>query len=251
MRKIIALGGGEIGRPGKKMETRSIDLETIRLTGKSHPKLLFLRTASMDSLGYIETVKHYFWDILGCEVDILCLWGNPLSEAERQEKILSSDIVYVGGGNTLKMMKCWRKYGVDIVLRQAWESGVIMSGLSAGSICWFQSGQSDSRKQSEGDKDFGFMKVRGMGFIPWLHCPHYDTEMRRRPELLSRMQKQSWVAIALDECCAIEIIDDTYRILSSKSAAKAYRVYRKWDTVIEEEIKQGEEFRSMKELFNK
>lgn len=95
------------------------------------------------------------------------------------------------------------------------------------------------------------MKVTGLGLIPVLHCPHYDAELGRRPELLSLMETQHGIALALDNCAAIEIIDDTYRIITSRPGAKAYKVYRKNGVVIEEIIEQSIEFRNIDEIFRK
>lgn len=108
MGKIVALGGGEIGRPGYPVETAEIDLETIRLTGKKHPKLLFLPTASKDSPLYVAIVKEHFGKRLGCAVEPLLLWQERHSKRYLRDKILGADIIYVGGGNTLSMMRRWR-----------------------------------------------------------------------------------------------------------------------------------------------
>lgn len=113
--KIIAIGGGEIGRPGYPIETEEIDREIIRLSGKKHPKVLFIPTASGDSPLYYETFKKYYGEKLGCKTDVLYLLKTKPSLEEIREKILNSDIVYVGGGNTLRMLKRWRKLGVIIL----------------------------------------------------------------------------------------------------------------------------------------
>jgi len=105
MKKIIAIGGGEIGRPGYPVETTKIDKEIINLTGKKNHRLLFVPTASADSELYFETVKKHFGKTLGCKTDVLYLINNDLSKKEIEQKIFGSDIIYVGGGNTLKMMK--------------------------------------------------------------------------------------------------------------------------------------------------
>ena len=133
--KIVAIGGGEIGRPGTKIETLEIDEEILRLSGKKNPKLLFIPTASGDSAGYIDVVETYFGIKLGCTVDTLLLWGTDLSEREIEKKIESADIIYVGGGNTLSMIRLWKKLGVDTLLQNAAERGVVLSGVSAGAVC--------------------------------------------------------------------------------------------------------------------
>ena len=146
MGKIVAIGGGEIGRPGTKIETLEIDTEIIKLTNKKNPKLLFIPTASNDSTGYYDVVKNYFGKKLGCDVSVLYLINETHTKKNIENKILSSDIIYVGGGNTLKMMTLWRKYEVDKILKKAYDNGIVMTGISAGSICWFNFGNSDSRK---------------------------------------------------------------------------------------------------------
>lgn len=174
MGKIIALGGGEIGRPHENggfypVETTSIDKEIIKQTGKSNPKLLFIPTASKDSEEYFQVVKKHFSE-LGCKVDVLYLIKDKFSKKQIEDKILSTDIIYVGGANTLKMMTLWRKIGVDNILKKAHKKGVVLSGLSAGSICWFNCGNSDSRKFTSGSNKL--IKVTGLGLIDALHCPH-------------------------------------------------------------------------------
>ncbi|MGV8169635.1 MAG: Type 1 glutamine amidotransferase-like domain-containing protein [Candidatus Nanoarchaeia archaeon] len=249
MGKIIAIGGGEIGRPGYSIETESIDKETIKISGKKHPKLLFIPTASSDSEGYCQVVKNYFGKRLGCNVDFLRLKREAPSKKEIEKKILSSDIIYVGGGNTLKMMNIWRKTGTDKILAKAYKKGIVLSGVSAGAICWFRYGNSDSRKfTSDSSK---LIKVTGLGFIDALNCPHFDEEKHRKKDLMRMMKNTSVVAIALDSCSALEIIDDKYRIITSRKNAKAYKVFWKTGKYNVREIKSVKEFMFLSDLLNK
>jgi dipeptidase E len=249
MKKIMAIGGGEIGRPGFSVETTQIDKEIIRLTGKKNPKLLFIPTASTDSESYYETVEKHFGKRLGCKTDVLYLIKNKPSKKEIEAKIFKSDIVYVGGGNTLKMMRIWRKNKVDEILLKAYEKGIIMSGVSAGSICWFKYGNSDSKKFI--DPNASLMKVAGLGLINALNCPHYDFEAYRKADLKKMMKKTSGVAIAMDNCCAIEIIDDKYKIITSKKTANAYKVYWKGNEYHEKIIKKEKELKPLNQLLSK
>ncbi len=249
MRKIVALGGGEIGRPGFPIETTEIDKEIIKLTGKKNPKLLFIPTASSDSESYFGIVKKHFGKRLGCRTDVLYLIKKKLSKKEIRNKILDSDIIYVGGGDTLKMMKIWKKDGVDKILKEAHEREIVLSGLSAGSICWFKWGNSDSRKFINPKADL--IKISGLGLINALHCPHYDFEKKRKMSLKKMMKKTSGIAIAIENCCAIEIVDDKYRIISSKSPANAYKVYWKGGEYFEEIIKKERKFELLKNLLKK
>jgi dipeptidase E len=250
MRKIIAIGGGQIGgRPGVKVETLGIDKEIIKLSGKENPKLLFIPTASGDAAGYVEMVKKYFGQKLGCKIDSLELIAKKYTQKEIEDKIMKTDIVYVGGGNTLKMMKVWRKFGVDVLLEKAMEKGVVLSGLSAGSICWFRYGNSDSMRFGK-HKKASMIRVRGLDLIPALHCPHYDIEKGRVASLKKMMQKNSGVAIAIDNCSAIEIIGDQYRILRTKKTANSYKVYWKKGKYFKEVIPVRKKMLSLGGLLN-
>jgi len=179
MKRIVAIGGGEIGRPGYKIETREIDLEIIKLSGKKNPKVLFIPTASNNSTGYVSVFQNYYGKDLGCVVDSLAIDKN-MSKTEMKDKVLSSDIIYVGGGNTLKMMTAWRKYGLDKILKEAYEKGIIMTGVSAGAICWFDFGNSDSKSFVSKNASWNFIKVRGLGFYKFIFCPHYHFEKKRK-----------------------------------------------------------------------
>lgn len=250
MGKIIAIGGGEIGRPGFEIETLDIDKEIINLTNKKNPRLLFIPTASYDSSGYAEVVENYFGKKLHCNVSTLYLIKTNLTQKQIEEKILNTDIIYVGGGNTLKLMTIWRKLGVDKILKKAYEKGIIMSGVSAGSICWFDYGNSDSRKFTSNSSRL--IKVTGLGLIEALHCPHYNIEKHRQEDLKSMMQRTPRIiSIAIDNCAALEIINDKYRIIASKPQAKAYRIFWKNDEYHKEEIVQTNKFQSLELLLQK
>jgi len=249
MGKIVAIGGGEIGRPGYPVETLEIDKEIIKLTGKKRPGVLFIPTASSDSELYVETVKKHFGKRLGCKVDVLYLVKEDPSKKSIREQILNSDIIYVGGGNTLKMMQVWRKKGVDKILEKAYRKGIVISGLSAGAICWFSYGSSDSRQK--GPEDKSLCKVRGMGLIDAGLSPHHLQEPHRKKAIKDIMAKTSGVAIALDDYSAIEIVDDIFRIITSKRGAKAHKVYRKLGKVHYEKIDPEEEFTPLEELLSK
>lgn len=239
MKKLVAIGGGHIGRLGA-VSTTSIDKEIIRLAGKKNPRLLFVPTASDDSESYCEIAKKYFGG-LGCEVSVLYLVREKPALKDIKKKIFDSDIVYVGGGSTLKMMMVWRKLGVDKVLKRAYERGVVLSGKSAGAICWFDSGISNSRKYRN-PKNWKFINVKGLGFIKGLCCPHYDKEplgVSRHDAFGKMIAKTGGLGIAIDNNCAIEFINGKYfKIVASRPGASAYRVYKKKGIVISENIEQ-------------
>lgn len=254
MGKIIAIGGGHIGETlGEKkypITTKKIDDEIIRLSGKKNPKLLFIPTASSDSQGYVDIIRMHFGKRLRCKVDVLYLIKEKHSYEQIRKKTLSSDIIYVGGGNTLKMMNIWRKFGVDKILVEAWKKGIVLSGISAGSICWFKSGNSDSRKFTSGSNRL--IRVTGLGLIDALHCPHYDSEIHRQKDLKRMMKTTSKiVAFALENDVAIEIIDDKYRIITSQKGKNAFKIYWKNNKYNKTTISKNNMFRPLKELLSK
>ncbi len=247
-RKIVAIGGGEMGRPGTKKETVPIDKEIIALSGKKKPKVLFIPTASKDSEGYVQVFFKYYGK-LGADVSVLSILKENLSRKEIKEKIMGSDIVYVGGGNTMQMMKKWRAAGVDVLLRKAARKGIVLCGLSAGSVCWFREGNSDSLKSM--NPKLPYVKVRGLNLIPALHCPHYDAEFDRQASVKKMMKTTPGVAIALDNCCAIEIVGKTYRIIRSKKTAKARKLYWKGGKYHDEPIESSDSFEPLAHLLAK
>jgi dipeptidase E len=248
MGKIVAIGGGDV-RAGS---TTFIDKEIIKLSGKRHPRFLFVPTASSDSEGYWDIIKKHFGK-LGCKTDVLFLIKKKMSKKEISDKILDADIIYVGGGNTLMMMRLWRKLGVDVLLKKAYQKNIVLSGLSAGSICWFDSGHSDSMSFYH-PKKWHYINVRGLGLIKGVHCPHFDGEtlgVKRKDAFRKMISKIGGAGIAIDNDCAIEFIDGEYRVIASKRKASAYTVHNKGGKVILKEVNKTKRLVSSKELYSR
>lgn len=215
MSKIVAIGGGSLIK-----ETLPIDQEIIRLSDKKHPHVLFIPTASTDSEEYIATFRKHYEEKLQATVDLLLLFKNKYTNKELAEKILSADIIYVGGGNTLRMMKLWRKRGVDKLLLKAYKRNIVLSGVSAGAICWFAHGHSDSRSYSNPD-DWDYIKVKGLDLFPFFVCPHVHAEGREKSFVaMVKMTKEP--AIGIDNCAALEIVDNKFRVIQSKPNAEVF-----------------------------
>jgi dipeptidase E len=247
MANIIAIGGGGFG---SEHGITPIHQEIINRTGKTNPHLVFIPTASADADKYIARMHQEFVETLGCTMDALLLIKEKPTLEDIAQRIKTADIIYVGGGNTLKMMNLWRKLGIDKLLMQAYAAGKVMCGPSAGSICWFAFGNSDSRKDN--NPQAPLIKVRGLGLINALHCPHYDSETERKESLKAMMKKvHKLVAIAIDDCCALQIADDSFRILSTKPTANAYKVYWHKGVFYEEVIAKTSTFASLAELLRK
>ncbi len=223
MQKIVAIGGGKIGFGATASEVMPISREIVRLSSKKKPHLIFIPTASSDDKSYARMVQAHFSSKFHCTVDVLYLHKQKPTFADIQTRIRKANIIYVGGGNTLMMMNRWKRLGVDKVLKEAHRQGKVLCGTSAGALCWFRQGNSDSRKYY--NPKAGLIKVTGLGFVNALGCPHYDGEKDRKPQLKAMMRKTAGVAVAMDNCAALEVVGDKYRALASKPKANSYRVY--------------------------
>lgn len=222
-----------------ELETLPIDREIVRLSGKKRPVALFIPTASGDSEKYWGIFQGVYGEKLGCKTDVLFLIRKKLSKKEIEGKILSADIVYVGGGNTLRMMKIWRKLGVDHILRKAWMNGAVMAGLSAGAICWFRYGVSDSRRFSN-SKDTSFMRMRGLDFIHATVSPHHIREKKLRdPALWEILMRTPGIGLALDDNSALILEGEDYRLLATKGNVGIRKAYKQGVRIFSETIQSG------------
>lgn len=239
-RAIVAIGGGNLGPTG----TAAIDREIIRLSNQPHPNILFMPTASSDSQTYWDRFREYFGSFLKCRTDVLYLTREVPTKREIETKILSADIVYVGGGNTLYMMRVWRRLGLDQTLKAAYRKGIVLAGISAGAICWFDSGHSDSMSFYD-PQHWKYINVRGLGLINGINCPHYNgmtCGVPRRRDFREMIRKIGGMGIAIENNCAIEFIDDRfYRVIRSKDHSRTYRVYKHGGDVVSEQIPQQEQ----------
>ncbi len=220
-RQIVAMGGG-----GFSMEPDNLLLDNfiLSLTGKARPRVCFVPTAGGDDPVYIMN----FYDAFATRSIARHL---PLF-ARRGEDItaflLTQDVIYVGGGNTENMLAIWHVHGVDRALRAAWEAGIILAGLSAGSLCWFETGTTDS---------FGTALEHlsgGLGLLPGSHCPHYDGEPNRRPVYRRLIAEGLPAGYAADEGAALYFVGTKLReVVSSRPEAFAYRVELRDGEVVE------------------
>jgi dipeptidase E len=217
---IVAIGGGEM----KLGDTLPIDTYIVERTGAEWPIALFIPTASGDSEEYAQIVADVYGAQLGCTVNVLRLIANPPPFEQIAELIRGSDLIYVGGGNTLKMMRLWRRLGVDRLLFEALGNGKVLCGLSAGALCWFAYGHSDSMRFYHPD-DWDYIRVKCLGMLPFTGCPHYDGEGRDK-SFQTMIARDGGIGIAIDDCAAFEADGDQFRILSARDGAGAYRVER-------------------------
>lgn len=259
--KIVAIGGGHISQKKTMpdgsihqhpVETTEIDEEIIRLSGKDNPKLLFLATASGDSIEYFNNVQQHFGQTLKCKTSWLQLVEKNPSTEEIRSSILNSDIIYVGGGNTNNMLKIWQARGVDKILQEALSRNIVLSGLSAGANCWFKHYCTDSLAiELAAEKGTHLSMADGLGFINGICVPHTITENMRLPyakEMLLTKYPND-VLYAIDDCAAIVFEKGNIRPLISniglKKGAKVRQLSVKNGNLQERDLGEGSNLYSM------
>jgi dipeptidase E len=211
MPQIVAMGGGGFGSD----EGRLVDDFVLGLTGRDTPRICFLPTAGGDAEGWIERFHHEFGggraapshlSLFRREVDDLAAF------------LLGQDVIYVGGGNTANMLAIWRLHGVDAIFAEAWRRGIVLCGLSAGALCWFEGGTTDS---------FGGIAPLhdGLGLLPGSFCPHYDSEPLRQPSYRRFVEQGLPAGYAADDAAALRF-DGTRlaEVVVARAEARAFRV---------------------------
>ncbi|HEY8930859.1 MAG TPA: peptidase E [Mucilaginibacter sp.] len=176
----------------------------IALTKKSNPKICFLPTATGDNANYI-TAWYATCEDLPMRPYVQRTYVASYTDKKTfEENLLSMDAIVVGGGNTLNMMAIWKAQGIDTVLRKAYDKGIVLTGGSAGSLCWFQGGTTDSRP-----KDLSI--VQCLGFIQTSHCPHYHSEPMRKPLYFENILKGKLSpGYAIDDAAGIVFENEQY-----------------------------------------
>lgn len=197
MKVIIPIGGGEISA----QSTLKIDKYIVRLSNKEKPRVLFIPTASGDMQSYIDRFTNYYQS-LGCEVDTLLLSITSNDNLIRS-KIFTSDIIYIGGGNTARMMRIFKRNKVNEYLKQAYERGIILTGLSAGAMCYFTNGYSDSNRSTNPQASLCLVKC--LDIIPYCFCPHYNEEERKSFDEF--VAYKNFNGLALEDNTALVYID--------------------------------------------
>jgi len=216
-------------------------LDGLALTKKDRPRVCLVETASGDPSLYYALLYEAF-NAAGCDVTELKLFPQP--SADPTERLGGSDFVWVGGGSVANLLALWRLHGVDEAMREAWRSGVILGGVSAGSLCWHEGGPTDS---------FGPTLqpvTNGLGFLPYANGVHYDSEAQRRPLLHQLLLDGtlSPLAYATDDHVglwyegteATSVVGDS--ALDVTSGPAAYRVELRAGEVVETRVGVGQSF---------
>jgi dipeptidase E len=205
------MGGGDVLSAQSKQEELLLEL-----AGKPRPRIAFLPTAAADSGERIALFLDAFRN-RECEPEVVTLFGMPERPADR---VAAADVVYVNGGNTANALAIWRVHGVDRALREVWERGGVLGGWSAGGICWFEDGLTDSfgpELRPLGD---------GLEFLAGSFCPHFDGEPMRRPVYLKAVRDGIVPpGLAADDDAALVFEGTELReVVSQREGARAYRV---------------------------
>ena len=224
------MGGG-----GFTMEPANPALDDFILTLATarEPRILFLPTASGDPNAQISAFRATFGD-RACRPLQLSLFRLEHQPVDLRELILSQDIVYVGGGSMRNLLAIWREHGIDLLLREAWQEGVVLAGISAGAMCWFQHGITRSAGSPA--------PAAGLGFLPGSMSVHCDGDPTRLPVFLDAIARGVLPdGYAADDGVGLLFDDDQLvRVVSSRPDARAYRVQRAGSgairTVIEPEL---------------
>jgi dipeptidase E len=221
-RQIVAIGGlGDDGEAGVLVQF------VLGLTGKERPRVCFVPTASAEKP---ELLLRFYEELSGF-ADCSHVTFFPWPPDGLRELVLSQDALFVTGGNTVNMLAIWRAHGFEQIVREAWEQGVVLAGSSAGMICWFEAGVTDSYgPQLDGMRD-------GLGFLAGSACPHYDGEERRRPVYQELVANGFPPGIAADDAVALHYVGTELReVVAARNDARAYRVEPGGETPLESRL---------------
>jgi dipeptidase E len=211
--QILGLGGG-----GDTAEqTRALLAHAVSLTGKERPRVLHVPTA----VGDADSAVVAFYERCAGLGELSHLKFHPWPPAGLRELALGQDAIFVGGGSTANMLAIWRVHGFDRILREAWDAGVVLFGWSAGMICWFEAGVTDSfGPELDGMRD-------GLGLLAGSACPHYDGEALRRPRYRALVDGGFPEGIAADDGVGLHYVGgELHEVVSCRPGGAAYRVTR-------------------------
>jgi dipeptidase E len=221
-RQIIALGGGGFAVDPDHL---ALDRYILAQARVPEPAVAFVPTASGDSDNYV--VRFYAVYLgLPCRPTHLAFFRRT---RDLRAYLLTQDVIYVGGGNTKSMLAVWRAWGLPELLREAWEAGIVLAGISAGAICWFAQGVTDSFADQ-------LRVLDCLGFLPGSCCPHYNGEAERRPAY-HRLLRSREIApgFAIDDGAALHFVNgEVHRVVTARHGSTAYRV-RVIDGAVQEE----------------
>jgi peptidase E len=215
--QIVAFGGGGFSMEGNPL----LDDYVLSITGQERPRVCFVPTASGDADHYLVRFYRRFANV--SEASHLSLFrrdkGGGAVEGDIRAHLLRQDLIYVGGGSLLSLLGAWKAHGIDSILRAAWRKGVVLCGLSAGSLCWFD----DAVTAFHGPPE----PTRGLGLLPFSNCVHYDGEPQRR-EVFRRLVAERTIGpgFGVPDGVALHFVGrELHDVVSSRPGLSAFRVH--------------------------
>ena len=220
-KQIIPIGGGGFYRDSENLE---LEKYIIRQSGSENARIAFVPTASGEPDHYVSSFYAAFLK-LNCRPSVLTFFKRT---PDLRSFLLSQDIIYVGGGNTKSLLAVWHDWGVPEILREAWQSGIVLTGVSAGAICWFEQGLTDSFSDE-------LRPLACLGILPGSCCPHYDGEAQRRPSYHRLIASGEISAgVAIEDWTGVHFKGtEIHKVITSKRGARAYSVRAVYGSVQE------------------
>ncbi len=227
-KQIIAIGGGGFGRSLGNLKIEQYILDQVPNKDQKKPlKISFLPQASAEDSAYISRYYEAF-----IKLGAIPSWQSLFGRVEDgwEDRLLEQDVIYVGGGNTKSMIALWREWGVDKVLQKAYDKGIVLAGVSAGAICWFEQACTDSV--------WPLGSVDGLGFLPGSCCPHYDGELERRPAYMNMVKNNEIIpGLALQDLTMGHYIDgELFKVVIAADTKQAFWVDHSGESSIKDKL---------------
>jgi peptidase E len=221
-RQIVAFGGG-----GFSMESGNplLDEYVLGLCERERPRICFLPSASGDADHYVVRFYRAF-PAERCEASHVSLFRREQGPGNLRQHLLSQDLIYVGGGSVVSLLGVWRAHGLDAILREAWEAGVVLCGLSAGSLCWFEEAVTGFHGEPR--------RVEGLGLLPFSNCVHYEPSSERRLAYHGMLREGMRSGYAAEDSVALHFVGhELERVVASRPEARGYRLDAVGERVVE------------------
>jgi peptidase E len=225
LRQIVAFGGG-----GFSMESGNplLDDYVLGLTGAARPKVCFLPSASGDADHYIVR----FYRAFGadrCEASHISLFRREQGPEDLRDHLLAQNLIYVGGGSVVSLLGVWQAHGIDAILREAWQRGVVLCGLSAGSLCWFAEAVTGFHGAPR--------RLAALGLLPFSNCVHYEPGSSRRRAYHDFLRAGMRAGYATEDGAALHFVGaELSRVVASRPEARGYRLEAVDEWVVETRI---------------
>jgi dipeptidase E len=197
----------------------------LGLCRRERPRVCFLPSASGDADHYVVRFYRAF-PAQRCEPSHISLFRREQGPEDVRDHLLAQDLIYVGGGSVVSLLGVWKAHGIDAILREAWEGGVVLCGLSAGSLCWFDEAVSGFHGAAQ--------RVEGLGLLPFSNCVHYESTSEHRLAYHRMLREGMRAGYAAEDGAALHFLGcELNRVVASRPAARGYRLDAAGERVVE------------------